>query len=112
MDAYAQSKLAITMWSRELANKPDAPIIIAVNPGSMLGSKMVKEGFGVAGGDLGIGADILSRAALDDEFTEASGQYFDNDSGRFASPHADALNSGKSTATVRDIETVLAQLTH
>ena len=58
--AYAQSKLALTMWSRHLAlNDPgDGPAIIAVNPGSMLGSKMVKETFGVAGGDIGIGAEI------------------------------------------------------
>ncbi len=111
MDAYAQSKLAITMWSRELAKRAGAPIIIAVNPGSMLGSKMVKEGFGVAGNDLGIGAEILCRAALDEEFENASGQYFDNDSRRFASPHADALDSAKSAATVRAIETVLTQLT-
>ncbi len=111
MDAYAQSKLAITMWSRELAMRTDAPVVIAVNPGSLLGSKMVKEGFGVAGKDLGIGADILCRAALDDEFADASGQYFDNDSGRFGAPHADALDSKKSAATVRTIETVLTRLT-
>ncbi len=112
MEAYAQSKLAITMWSRELARKDDAPIIIAVNPGSMLGSKMVREGFGVAGGDIRIGADILCRAALDDEFTDASGQYFDNDSGQFASPHPDALDPRKSQDIVRVIETVLADVMH
>ncbi|MEE4380130.1 MAG: SDR family NAD(P)-dependent oxidoreductase, partial [Candidatus Competibacteraceae bacterium] len=52
--AYAQSKLAITMWSRSmaLALKDDGPAIIAVNPRSMLGSKMVKQAYGVAGGDL------------------------------------------------------------
>ncbi len=111
MDAYAQSKLAITIWSRELAKRTDAPIVIAVNPGSLLGSKMVKEGFGVAGKDIGIGADILCRAALDDEFEHASGQYFDNDSGRFASPHPDALDSGTCAATVHAIEAVLTQLT-
>ena len=58
MDAYAQSKLAITIWSRELARElPDGPVVVAVNPGSLLASKMVREGFGVAGNDLGIGAD-------------------------------------------------------
>ena len=111
--AYAQSKLALTMWSRSmaLALKDDGPAIIAVNPGSMLGSKMVKEAFGVAGGDLRIGADILTRAALVDEFAAASGQYFDNDSGRFASPHPDALDPRKCEEVVRVIETVLAEAT-
>jgi len=111
--AYAQSKLALTMWSRSMALslKGDGPAIIAVNPGSMLGSKMVKEAFGVAGGDLRIGADVLCRAALSDEFATASGLYFDNDSGQFAPPHPDALNPEKSEAIVRVIETILAEIT-
>jgi NAD(P)-dependent dehydrogenase (short-subunit alcohol dehydrogenase family) len=58
--AYAESKLALTMWSRNMALslKNDGPAIIAVNPRSMLGSKMVKQAYGVAGGDLRIGAEI------------------------------------------------------
>ncbi|AKI00341.1 short chain dehydrogenase [Hoeflea sp. IMCC20628] len=110
--AYAQSKLALTMWSRAMALslKDGGPIVVAVNPGSMLGSKMVKEAFGVAGGDLAIGAQILSRAALSDEFAAASGLYFDNDSGKFASPHPDALDAHKSEDVVRMIETILSKL--
>jgi NAD(P)-dependent dehydrogenase (short-subunit alcohol dehydrogenase family) len=113
MGAYAQSKLAITMWSRHMALllKDDGPTIVAVNPGSMLGSKMVKQAFGVDGGDLRIGADILIRAALSDEFEMASGKYFDNDSGRFASPHPDALSEQKCENIVRGIEAVLAEST-
>ncbi|MEO0949637.1 MAG: oxidoreductase, partial [Cyanobacteria bacterium J06641_5] len=108
--AYAQSKLALTMWSRilGLSLQEDGPAIVAVNPGSLLGSKMVKEAFGMAGGDLRIGAEILTRAALSDEFAAASGQYFDNDSGRFASPHPDALDPQKSQAVLRAIEATLA----
>jgi len=109
--AYAQSKLALTMWSRALAMslKDGGPAIIAVNPGSMLGSKMVKDAYGVAGGDLAIGAQILARAALADEFAGASGQYFDNDSGQFASPHPDALDPQKAEEIVGAIEAVLAE---
>lgn len=110
--AYAQSKLAITMWSRSMALslKDDGPAIITVNPRSMLGSKMVKQAYGVAGGDLRIGAEILARAALSDEFAAASGQYFDNDIGQFASPHPDALNTKNCEAIVRVIEVVLAEI--
>ncbi|MES9868199.1 MAG: SDR family NAD(P)-dependent oxidoreductase [Sedimenticola sp.] len=88
MAAYAQSKLAITMWSNQMAQSlnESGPVIVAINPGSLLATKMVREGFGVAGNDVGIGADILIRAALSEEFASASGKYFDNDSGRFASP--------------------------
>lgn len=112
--AYAQSKLALTMWARSLALslKDDGPAIIAVNPGSMLGSKMVKEAFGVAGGDIGIGAEILGRAALADEFAAASGKYFDNDSGRFAPPHPDALDPRKVDEIMRIIDTVWETSTH
>ena len=110
--AYAQSKLAITMWSRSMALslKDDGPAIIAVNPRSMLGSKMVKQAYGVAGGDLGIGAEILCRAALSDEFAAASGHYFDNDIGQFASPQPDALSAQKCEAIVRVIEAVLSEI--
>ena len=109
MAAYAQSKLALTMWSRALALslKPGGPVVVAVNPGSMLGSKMVKEAFGVTGKDIRIGADILVRAALADEFAKASGQYFDNDAGRFAAPHPDALDPLKSAEVARLIEALL-----
>ncbi|MEM6620230.1 MAG: SDR family NAD(P)-dependent oxidoreductase, partial [Pseudomonadota bacterium] len=76
MDAYAQSKRAIALWSAALAQAHrQGPVFIAVNPGSLLASKMVKEGFGVAGNDLGIGADILCRLATSPDFATASGRY-------------------------------------
>lgn len=109
---YAQSKLALTMWNNHLAATlgSDGPVMIAVNPKSMLGSKMVKEAYGVDGADLRIGADILCRAALSDAFADASGQYFDNDIGRFSSPHPDALDPVKCERVVRVMEEVLARI--
>ena len=111
-DAYAQSKLALTMWSHALAlaYKDDGPVFIAVNPGSLLGTKMVKEAFRVAGKDIRIGAEILTRLALEEEFASASGQYFDNDAGRFAAPHPDALNPQKCEEIARFIEAVLEKI--
>ncbi|WP_340108678.1 SDR family NAD(P)-dependent oxidoreductase [Pikeienuella sp. HZG-20] len=110
MEAYAQSKLAITMWSRVLAaDLAGGQVIVAVNPGSLLASKMVKEGFGVAGNDIGIGADILVRAAFSDEFAAASGKYFDNDAGRFGQPHPDALDNAKAREVVDAMEALLAR---
>ena len=110
MEAYAQSKLALTMWSNALAQtRTDGPIMIAVNPGSLLASKMVKEGFGVAGNDLGIGADILIRAALSDEFADANGKYFHNDVGRFGPPHRDALDAAKCKRLVKGLDALLAK---
>ena len=95
MDAYAQSKLAVTMWSAHMARKHGAagPVFIAVNPGSLLASKMVREGFGVAGKDIGIGADILIAASTEPRFAAATGRYYDNDAGDFGPPHPDANNT-------------------
>ena len=107
MDAYAQSKLALTIWSAQMAHGlPDGPVIVSVNPGSLLASKMVKEGFGIAGNDLDIGADILVRAALSDEFSDASGQYFDNDSGHFARPNPAAQDPSHVDAVMRAISEI------
>ncbi|MDO6460502.1 SDR family NAD(P)-dependent oxidoreductase [Granulosicoccaceae sp. 1_MG-2023] len=110
MSAYAQSKLALTMWNNALAASigTQGPAFIAVNPGSLLASKLVKEGFGIPGKSLSIGADVLTRAALSDEFARASGRYFDNDEGRFAQPHPDALNDQKCQAIVEVIEQLRA----
>lgn len=93
MEAYAQSKLALTIWSLELAHElPNGPVVVAVNPGSLLATKMVQDGFGVSGKDLSIGADILVRAAAGSDFADASGKYYDNDIGRFTEPHPAAAD--------------------
>lgn len=111
MGAYAQSKLAITIWSREIAKEfSSGPVVVAVNPGSLLASKMVKEGFGVAGNDLQIGASILRLAALDESFADAFGKYFDNDSGQFTQPNSAALDAGHSAAVMQAINEVLEKL--
>lgn len=109
-EAYAQSKLGITMWSFHLAQviADRGPAIIAVNPASFLGTRMVKEAYGSDGKDLGIGADILVRAATSSEFADATGRYFDNDIGQFAQPHPDALDSARNEKLVATIEDVIA----
>ena len=111
-EAYAQSKLALTMWTFHLAGSlgDRGPAIVAVNPASLLASKMVKDAYGVQGNDLGVGADILVKAALSDEFAGASGRYFDNDRGQFAPPHPDALDASKNERLVQAIEAVLADI--
>lgn len=109
--AYAQSKLALTMWSSAMAlSLGDAgPSIIAVNPRSFLGTKMVKEAYGSSGSDIRIGADILCRAALSDEFAGASGRYYDNDTQCFSLPHPDGCDPEKCMQVVHSIENTLAE---
>ncbi len=107
-EAYAQSKLAITMWTKYLASIDDKVMYVAVNPASFLGSKMVKDAYGVAGNDMQIGVDILCRAALSDEFANASGKYFDNDNQYFAEPHVAGRDMMRCQDLVEAIERILA----
>ena len=58
----------------------------------MLGTKMVREGFGVAGGDIDIGAANHVRAACSEKFAADFGPFFSNDTGRFSSPHPATLD--------------------
>lgn len=109
-EAYAQSKLAITIWSQHLAQELKAgQVVVAVNPGSLLASNMVKEGFGVAGNDLGIGAQILLKASLSDSFAGASGKYFDNDQQAFSQPHADAKDEEKTDQLLQMLAALVAR---
>ncbi len=110
--AYAQSKLAISMWTMELAEElGDKAVVVSVNPKSFLGSKMVKEAYGRNGYDLSIGADILFRAAVSDEFADKTGAYYDNDFGRFSSLHPFALSKENRVELMKVMDKVLQKST-
>lgn len=93
--AYAQSKLALTMWSFHLAKAWPFTTVIAVNPGSLLNTRMVKEAYGRHWSPAEKGGDILYELATSDQFTNSTGQYFDNDQGQFNQAHADAYDAIK-----------------
>ena len=120
-DAYAQSKLALTMWSLDLADTVAADDInvIAVNPGSLLNTKMVDEAYGQHWSSADKGANILTELAISDEFADDTGKYFDNDikdgvhgdaRGAFGQPHADALNKEAIAELERQTQTVLQSI--
>lgn len=100
--AYAQSKLALTMWSFDFAKKHPSIGVIAVNPGSLLNTNMVKEAFGQHWSSADKGGNILYELAISDEYTDVSGVYFDNDKGdpkgAFGNAHADAYDKDKIAA--------------
>lgn len=105
MDAYAQSKLALIVWTKALAAEhPDGPTFIALNPGSLLATKMVRDGFGIDGSDVNIGGDIIAEAALSDDFADHSGEYFDNDGAGFSDPHPAALDVNASANVMEAIK--------
>ncbi|WP_299184480.1 SDR family NAD(P)-dependent oxidoreductase [uncultured Aquimarina sp.] len=94
-EAYAQSKLALTMWNTKLAKEFNDINIIAVNPGSLLNTKMVKEAYGNHWSPAEKGVDILFDLATSDKYSNDSGKYFDNDKGFFSKAHRDAYDQNK-----------------
>ncbi|WP_407557200.1 SDR family NAD(P)-dependent oxidoreductase [Winogradskyella sp. 4-2091] len=104
-EAYAQSKLALTMWSFYFAKQHPNITTIAVNPGSLLNTKMAKEVYGQHWSPAEKGVNILYDLATSDAYKDATGKYFDNDKGenigQFASAHPDAYDESKITALLK-----------
>jgi hypothetical protein len=51
----------------------------------------------------------LVKASTSDEFENASGLYFDNDIGRIANPHPDALVESKRVAVLNELDKIISQ---
>lgn len=92
--AYAQSKLAILLWSFYMAKTTPDIVTVALNPGSLLNTKMVKEAYGRFWSSADKGADIIIDLATNAKYAESSGKYFDNDNGGFGRAHSDAYDVG------------------
>lgn len=91
-EAYAQSKLAILMWSFHLSKQESNMSIVALNPGSLLNTNMVREAYGKFWSSADKGADIIYNLALVKNAEEINGKYFDNDRGGFGPAHNDAYS--------------------
>lgn len=92
-EAYAQSKLALTMWSFYLALQEPNITVVAVNPGSLLNTKMAKEAYGQHWSPAEKGVTILYNLSMTD--LAKTGKYFDNDKGAYSKAHTDAYNNSK-----------------
>ncbi|MEM6718878.1 MAG: SDR family NAD(P)-dependent oxidoreductase [Bacteroidota bacterium] len=108
--AYAQSKLALTMWSFDLAKNRSNMQVIAVNPGSLLNTNMVKEAFGTHWSSADKGATILYNLAVSDEHKGITGTYFDNDKGSYGNAHPDAYDAEKVQQLLQETEKVLGNI--
>lgn len=93
-EAYAQSKLAVLMWSFYLSKQESDISVVALNPGSFLNTNMVREAYGKFWSSADKGADIIYELALNTYSEDIDGKYFDNDTGEFGPAHADAYNEG------------------
>ncbi|MEM6397106.1 MAG: SDR family NAD(P)-dependent oxidoreductase [Bacteroidota bacterium] len=105
--AYAQSKLAITMWSTYLARSEPSLNVVAVNPGSLLNTNMVREGFGFHQAPADKGASILFDLATSPKYENASGKYFDNDLGGFRQMHPSGLKWANIEELIRKTEELI-----
>lgn len=108
MQAYSESKLALIAWTFHLAERAQQGVqFMAINPGSLLATKMVRDGFGLEGKDASIGSNLLVETALGESFSAANGLYFDNDIPAFAKPNEAALNSKNQAALVEALNSFL-----
>ncbi len=93
MHAYCQSKLALVMASFELARRvdPGEVTVNALHPGTLLDTKMVREGFGAPMGPVETGIEAEVHLATAPELDGVSGEYFDRT--RRARAHAQAYDA-------------------
>lgn len=91
-EAYAQSKLAILLWSFYLAKQEPTISVVALNPGSLLDTNMVREAYGKFWSSADKGANIIYDLALVKNSEDINGKYFDNDKGGFGPAHSDAYS--------------------
>lgn len=80
--AYSQSKLALIMLTFDLAGdlEGEGVAVNALHPGSLLDTKMVREAYGEALGEVQTGADAVVHLAVSDELEGVTGEYFDGKS--------------------------------
>ena len=110
-EAYAQSKLALTMWSFNFAKKHNTISVIAVNPGSLLNTRMANEAYGQHWSPAKKGSDILYDLAVSKQYIDVTGEYFDNDKGNpkgyFAKAHPDAYDTELISRLIRKTEDII-----
>lgn len=102
--AYRQSKLAMIMATFELAARldPRQVTVNALHPGTLLATKMVREGFGTPQGPVELGIEAEVHLAASPDVAGISGQYFDRVSPDRLSP--DHLAPARANAQAYDRE--------
>ncbi len=93
--AYAQSKLALTSWSFQLDEEHEELTVVALNPGSLLNTKMVSEAFGKYWSPAEKGSQKICELALASKIENEPNAYYDNDQERYTRAHKDAYDQEK-----------------
>lgn len=108
-ESYAQSKLALTMWSMHLAKELKNITVIAVNPGSLLNTKMANEAYGQYWSPAEKGSDIIYDLAISEEHKGLTAMYFDNDNRGYAHAHPDAYDNTAISHLITETEKLIHQ---
>ena len=109
-ETYAQSKLALTMWTFYIAKKETNISMIAVNPGSLQNTKMVQKAYGTSWSSPDKGATILAELSNIKDSMGISGKYFDNDRGAFGNAHPDAYDDVKIKKLIEATDKLIEKL--
>ena len=90
MRAYSQSKLALVMFTFDLAEELSGTGVTAnaLHPASLMDTKMVREWFGSPRTTVEEGARYVERLAVDDKLKGVSGLYYDQGQSSRASEQA------------------------
>ena len=106
--AYSQSKLAMVMFTFDLAEELEGENITVncLHPGSLLDTKMVRETFGRPMGDVQSGADAVIYLATSPKVEGVTGKYFDEK--REARANGQAYD-GEARKTLRQLSEKLTE---
>jgi len=110
-EAYAQSKLAILMWSFYLAKVEPDISVIALNPGSLLNTNMVREAYGRFWSSAEKGGDIMYDLVTHTQLVKYTGQYYDNDRGSWGEAHPDAYDLELINEMINETKRIVNELT-
>lgn len=104
--AYAASKLMNVLFSFDLARRLASPFVAvnALHPG-VIGTKLLREGFGMSGGSVESGSATTLRVATDPALARVTGRYFSDQREVPAAPAA------RDRAAQERLYTVSARLT-
>ncbi|MFV9551090.1 hypothetical protein ACNG5D_08145 [Algibacter sp. PT7-4] len=108
MQSYAQSKLALTMWSFHFAKQHKEIISIAINLGSLLNTKMANEAYGQHWSPAEKGVNVIHDLTMSERHINQSGTYFDNDKAMYANAHPDAYDDNTVKLLLTLIKTIIS----
>jgi NAD(P)-dependent dehydrogenase (short-subunit alcohol dehydrogenase family) len=102
--AYAKSKLALVMFTFDLAGQLEGTGVTAncLHPATLMGTKMVFEAFGSVSSDVQEGADATVYLAADPDLREVTGRYFEGQREARAEEQAYDLEARKRLRTLSE----------